>query len=91
MKAPRLPAPSAAFPAQPILRSTTYASLARAADRALAKAEEAVRTASLIWADIDSGLETGFDELAEQILEERRKTVDYLAEVYADRLAEHAS
>lgn len=88
----KLPDPRQTVPSKlPSDRGGTYASVTRVSDRYLAKAEEAIRMASLLWADVDSGLETTFDELAEHVLRERRAAVDMVQDLYGDRLSESAA
>lgn len=86
-KQPKLPEPQQTIPAQfPSARGGTYLSVTRAADRYLAKAEEAIRNAALLWNDVDSGLEMRCDELAEMLLAERREAIKTVSELYGDRL-----
>ncbi len=90
-KAAQLPTPSQAIPStMPVCRTGTYAAIARQSDRYLAKAEEAVRMACLLWADVDAGLETRLEELAQQILADREEAVGMVRDLYGDRLGERA-
>lgn len=89
-KRPGLPSPTEVIATRPELRSITYAGLTRKADALLAKAEEALRSASCVWSDIDSTLEIEFDQLARLVLEQRRSAVEQVRESYGDRLGESA-
>lgn len=88
---PALPEPRQAIPDKmPSAGGGTYAALARAADRHLAKAEAALRNASLLWADVDGGLERNMENLAEQVFAARNESIETVADLYGDRLNERA-
>ena len=72
----------------PSARGGSYLAITKAADRYLARAEEAVRMASLLWVDVDSGLEAEIEDLAAEILRVRRASVAQVADLYGDRLRE---
>lgn len=85
-----LPTPRPSYPRQPFLRGSSYRALARATDRYLTKAEDALRSAAMIWAECDAGLEAKFEEGATQVLQERHETVEHIQGLYGDRLGESA-
>ena len=87
-KAAPLPTPRPVYPAPPSIRTASYRSLARTTDRYLARAEEALRSAALLWSECDAGLETQLDELAAEVFQERHATVETIQELYGDRLSE---
>lgn len=88
---PVLPEPRQATPDKmPSTGRGTYAALTRAADRHLARAEAALRSASLLWADVDRGLEQNMEDLAERVFAARNESVETVADLYGDRLNEGA-
>ena len=87
-KAAALPTPVPAFCPAPVLRGSSYRALAQATDRYLAKAEAALRAASMIWSEANGGLETQFDELAGGVFQARHETVELIQELAGDRLGE---
>lgn len=88
-KQPKLPEPQQAIPAQyPTASGGTYIAVTRQADRFLAKAEEAIRNAALLWSDVDSGLEMLCDGMAEDVLRLRRENIKTVADLYGDRLTD---
>ncbi|GJD97755.1 hypothetical protein [Methylobacterium iners] len=91
-KQPKLPSPQQAMPTQyPGERGGTYLSVTRAADRYLAKAEEAIRKAALLWNNVDCGLEMQCDEMAEEVLRLRRDSIETVGGLYGDRLRDGVS
>ena len=88
-KQPKLPEPQPTLPARsPAGRGGTYLAVTRQADRYLAKAEEMIRNASLLWCEVDSGLEMQCEEMAGAVLSLRRENVETVADLYGDRLRE---